>query len=110
MLGATDIAMAALKLQESDASGSGMADITGAVFGTSTNTDGDTSTLPSATDDGLIFAIEVDLRGRKRYLDLTATAGDGDAGTYGVAWCVLTRAKQGPITAAKRGCSQILRV
>ena len=110
MLGATDIAMAALKIQESDTSGSGMADITGAIFGTSTNTDGDTSALPTALEDGLIFGFDIDLRGRKRYLDMTATGGDGAAGAYGAAWAVLSRPKQGPITAAKRGCSQMLRV
>jgi hypothetical protein len=110
MLGATDIAMAAFKLQESSASGSGFTDVTGAIFGTSTNTAGSTSTLPSATDDNLIFAIEVDLRPRRRYLDLVATAGDGAAGTYAVAWCELSRAGETPMSATQRGCSQILRV
>lgn len=109
MLGASDIAMAVFKLQESDTSGSGMADVTGAIFGTSNNTGGSTSTLPSATDDDLIFAIEVDLKARKRYLDLSITAGDGALGTYAAAWCMLSRAKQVPNTAAERGCSQILR-
>lgn len=110
MLGATDIAMAALKVQESDTSGSGMADVTGLVYGTSTNTDGNTSALPTALEDGLIFGFDINLEGRKRYLDLTATAGDGAAGTYGCAWAVLSRPKQGPITAAKRGVSQMLLV
>ena len=45
-LGATDIAMTALKLQESDDSGmSGAADITGLVYGTSSNVAGSTSAL-----------------------------------------------------------------
>ena len=44
-LGATDIAMTALKLQTSDTDGS-YADLDGAVFGTSTNSAGSTSTLP----------------------------------------------------------------
>ncbi len=110
MLGATDIAMAAFAVTESDASGSGHANVTGAIFGTSTNTDGDTSSLPSATDDGLIFGVELDLRKRKRYLDLTLTAGDGSAGTFAVAWCVLSRGETDPVTAANRGLSQLLRV
>lgn len=109
-LGATDIAMTALKVTESDTAGSGHADVTGLVFGASTNTADSASTLPSATDDSKLFAFEIDLRGRKRYLDLTATAGDGTTGTYFCAWAVLSRAESQPKTAADRGCSQILRV
>jgi hypothetical protein len=109
-VGATDIAHAALKVQESDTSGSGFADVTGLVFGTSTNTDGSTSTLPSATDDNKFFIFDIDLRGRKRFLDLVATAGNGALGTFMAAWAVLSRAGETPMTAAERGASQILRV
>ena len=109
-IGASDIAVAVLKVQESDTSGSGFADVTGLVFGTSTNTDGSTSSLPSATDDNKFFCFDIDLRGRDRYIDLSATAGDGAAGTYMAAWAVLSRAGETPMTATERGCSQILRV
>lgn len=109
-LGATDVAMAALAVTESDTSGSGHANVPGLIFGTSTNTAGSTSTLPSATDDNKFFCFDIDLRGRKRYLDLTATAGDGTTGTFLVAWAVLSRAEATPVTASERGCSQILRV
>jgi len=109
MLGATDIAMAALAVTESDTAGSGHTNVSGLVFGTSNNTSGTASTLPSATDDGLIFAMEIDLRNRKRYLDLTSTAGNGTLGTYAAAWCVLSRCGTTPDTAAERGCSQVLR-
>ena len=108
-LGATDIAMTALKLQESDTDGS-YGDVTGLVFGTSSNIAGSTSTLPSATDDNKFFVFDVDLRGRKRYFDLVATAGDGSAGTYLTAFAILSRGKDQPVTAAERGASQILRV
>lgn len=106
-IGATDIAMTALKLQESDDSGmSGAADITGAVYGTSTNPDtGTTSTLPSATDDNKFFTFFVDLKGRKRYIDLVATAGDGTAGTFMAAWAELYDALTEPSTAAMRGAA-----
>jgi hypothetical protein len=78
-LGATDIAMTALKVQESDDSGmSGAADITGAVYGAS-----GAPALPTATDDNKIFGFFIDLKGRKRYLDVVATAGDGSTGTFG---------------------------
>lgn len=108
-VGATDIAHVALKVQESSVSGSGFADITGLVFGTSTNTDDATSTLPSSTDDNKFFCFDIDLRGRQRFLDLVATAGNGAAGTFMVAWAVLSRAGETPMSASERGCSQILR-
>lgn len=109
-LGATDIALTALKVTESDAAGSGHADVTGLVFGTSNNTTGSASTLPSATEDNLVFAFEIDLRNRKRYLDLVATIGDGSSGGFLVAWAVLRRAKAPCRTPTQRGISQILRV
>jgi HK97 family phage major capsid protein len=83
--GAMDIAVAVLKVQESDDSGmSGAADITGAILGTSANDTGSTSTLPSATSDNTIIKFEIDMRGRKRYLDVSLTGGDGSAGTFAV--------------------------
>lgn len=111
-LGATDIAMAALKLQESDDDGSGdaYADVSGASFASATDIDGAAAALPSATDDNKVFVIEVDCRARNRYLKPVATAGDGAAGTYLAAICILGRGEITPITAANRGCGQILRV
>lgn len=108
--GATDIALAALKVQESDTSGSGFADVTGLICGTSTTIDGVTSALMSATDDNKITVFEIDLRGRKRYIDLSATAGDGTSGTYAAAIAMLSRGKDAPVTATERGCDEILRV
>lgn len=108
-LGATDIAMAALKLQQSDTSGSGFADVTGLIVGTSANTDGGTSALPSATDDDKIVVFEVDLRGKKRYFDLVATAGNGTTGTYLSAVGILGKGDSVLQTMAGRGCDEILR-
>lgn len=110
ILGATDIAMAALTLQETDTSGSGEANITGLIWGTSANSAGSTSTLPSATDDNKVYVMQVDLRQRKRYLKLIATAGNGTTGTYLAAVCRLSRAKETPSTAALAGCGEILRL
>lgn len=108
-LGASDVAMAALAVTESDTAGSGHGNVTGLVFGASTNIDGSTSALPSATDDNKVYCFDIDLRGRKRYLDLTATAGNGTTGTYFAAVCVLTRGESVLQTAAGRGCDEILR-
>jgi hypothetical protein len=109
-LGATDIAMTALTVTESDTSGSGHANVTGLIMGTSTNIDGSTSALPISTDDNTIQLFEVDLRGRKRYLDVTATAGDGTAGTYMTILAILSKAEEAPVSMAERGCNEILRV
>jgi hypothetical protein len=104
-LGATDIAMTALKVQESD-DDSTYSDISATVFGTADNDTGSTSTLPSATDDNKFFSFFLDLRGRKRYLRLVATNGDGTAGGYMAAWAELWRGADGPRTAAEAGYSQ----
>ncbi len=92
-LGATDIAMTALKVQESS-DNSSFADITGATFASGTDTAGATTSLPSATDDNKLFIFHIDMRGRKRYLDLVATAGNGATGTYLSAHAVLSKGEQ----------------
>jgi len=73
-LGATDIAMAALKLTECDTSGGSYTDVPSADFA---------ATLPSATDDNKVVAWYVTMTGnRKRFLKPAATAGNGSLGTY----------------------------
>lgn len=108
-LGATDIALTALKVQESDTDGS-YADVTGLVYGTSNGIGGSASALPSATGDNAFYKFEIDLRDRKRYLDLVATVGDGSTGAFATAFVVLSRAKIKPNTAAEAGCAEVLRV
>ena len=100
-LGALDIALAALKLQESDASNmSGASDVAGADFSVSP------LTLPSASDDNKLYAIHVDLRGKKRYMDLSLTGGNGSNGTYAVAWVDLYDAEEMPDSVTERGFAQ----
>jgi hypothetical protein len=110
ILGATDIAMTALAVTESDDTGANHGNVTGLIFGTSNNIAGSTSVLPTATDDNDLFGFDIDLRYRKRYLDLTATAGDGTAGTFAAVIAILSRGRQAPNTTAERGFNQILRV
>jgi len=107
--GATDIAMAALSVTQSDTSGSGHANVTGLVWGTSTNIDGSTSALPSATDDNLFQVAQIDLKGKKRYIDVTATTGDGAAGTYIAILGILSRPQVSPISSSEAGANEILR-
>jgi len=108
-LGATDIAMAALSVTQSDTAGSGHANITGLVWGTSTNIDGTTSALPSATDDNLFQIAQIDLKGKKRYIDVTATTGDGAAGAFVTILGILSRPQVSPISASEAGANEILR-
>lgn len=109
IFGAMDIAVSVMKMRESD-DDSTYADVTGLVWGTSNNIAGSTSTVPSSTDDNKIFVFDIDLRGRKRYMDLSLTLGDGATGTYVTVIAILSRAKDGPVTAAERGAAEILRV
>lgn len=108
--GAMDIAATVLKITESDTAGSGHGDVTGLVYGTSTDIAGSTSALPIATDDNKCFAFEIDLRGRKRYLDLVATGGDGAAGTFMAAFAIGSRREENIQTASSRGFGNILRL
>lgn len=108
--GTSDVALAALSITESDTSASNHSNVTGLVVGTSDDIDGNTSTLPAAGDDDSMVVFEIDLRARKRYLDMTATAGNGTSGTYASAICILSRANDVPVSVSDRGCNQILRV
>lgn len=98
-LGALDIALAAFKLRESD-DDSSYSDVSGADFSVSP------LTLPGATADNNLYAIFVNGVGRKRYLDLSLTGGDGAAGTYATVLAILSRAQEAPDTASERGLAQ----
>jgi hypothetical protein len=76
-LGATDVAMAVLKVMESSEK------TNDTTLGGTPAAVHDVATKPSATDDEGIFAIYVPMSAwSERYLQLQATAGDGTAGTY----------------------------
>lgn len=107
-VGSIDVAMTALKLTESDTSGSDHVDISGAVFGTSTDISGAKSALPGANDDNKFYVFDVDLRGRKRYIDVTATCGDGALGTYLAILAELYRGEEQPNTLAELGAGGVL--
>jgi hypothetical protein len=109
--GAMDIAMVALKVQESDDSGmANAADVTGLVYGTSTNKAGSTSSLPSATADNTIYGFRINLHGRKRYLDVVATAGNGTNGTYMTVVCRLSNPELSRDTATQSGLADVLQI
>lgn len=110
-IGATDIAMAALKMQASDTSGSGFADVTGLDMDGDTDIDGNAAALPSATDDNNLVVFQVDLRtNNKRYWDLVATAGNGTSGTFASAVAILTKGAVAPTSVSDMGAETVLRV
>lgn len=97
-LGATDIAMATLKVMESDTK------TNDTTLGGTPVLVKDSTTKPGATDDDKVFAFGVDLRkSRQRYLQLQATAGDGATGTFLSAVAVARRAIESSSNAALRG-------
>lgn len=96
-LGATDIALAAFKLQESNASNmSGAVDVDGADYSVD-------ATLPDENAGNNMYAIHVNCKGRKRYLDLVLTAGNGSAGTYATVLAILGEPEISPSSASGRG-------
>lgn len=100
--GAMDIAMSVLKLRHSD-DDSTYTDVTGGDYSSA-------GTLPSATSDNTFIEWLVDLRGKKRYLDVSATGGDGTTGTYMTAFALLSKAAIQPSDATGRGAAEILSV
>lgn len=81
-LGATDIALTVCKLTECDTSGGTYTDVTGGDRDGDLDFDGSAMTLPSATDDNKTFVWQVNLIGKKRFLKLAVTVGDGTAGAF----------------------------
>lgn len=98
MYGASDITCDA-QLQECDTSGGTYVNITGAAI-----------TQLSATDDGKMVAIEVNLAGRKRYLKPVTTAGAGTLGVNGCAVILLHQTDSAPTTATEAGLAEVKRV
>lgn len=109
-LGATDIAVTALKVQAATTSGGSYSDITGATFAGGSGMGGATLALPSATDDNQTCVFQIDMRGKEPFLKLVATFGDGTVGGYIAASAILTRAKLSPSTSATMADGDVCRV
>lgn len=99
--GVMDDALSALKVTESDVSGSGYTDIDGADFSTD-------ATLPTAGDDGLINGVFISLKNRKRYIKVVLTAGATGNGAAVSVLAILARGETRPSDAASRGLDQEL--
>jgi len=109
-LGATDIEVTALKLQESDTSGGSYTDIPGATFDGGTNVDGVPLALPSATDDDQTHVFQVNLDGRKRFVKVVCTFGNGSTGGYVAATARLSRISPPLSLSTERAAGGICRV
>ena len=116
ILGATDIALTACKLQEADAASDATtltsgADVTGAIYGTSTDASGAVVALPTATDDGKIFTFRVKCGGsRKRYLKPVVTFGNGTSGGFATVIAMLSKASILPNSNTEKGIGGTLQV
>ena len=110
ILGAADIGATVQKVQESDASNmSGATDVPGndAVVG-GIDLDGNTvaanAAKVAATDTDKIIAHHINLHGgRKRYMDLSLTNGNGTAGNIQAILAILSCPDQSPTSDAQRG-------
>jgi hypothetical protein len=109
-LGATDIAVTALKVQTASTSGGSYTDLTGATFSGGTSPDGTTLALPSATDDNQTCVFQIDMRGKNPFLQVVATFGDGAAGGFIAAVAILTKAHLSPATSATMADGDVCRV
>ncbi len=100
--------VAAMTVTQSDTTGSGhTAYIT---VGTTTDIAGDTTALPTAAGgDGTSLLFHVNLDGKKRYHDLTVTAGNGSGTvTECSAIAILYNAQDCPVTATQRGVAHVV--
>jgi hypothetical protein len=99
----------ALKLEQSDVSNSGFEDLAGATFAaTGRGPKGEVLALPADADDNKIYKFEVDMRGRKRYLNLIATAGAN--AVFMSAHAVLSRADVAPVAGTDQASGGVCRV
>lgn len=110
VIGATDVALTALKVQESDTKTdsttlSSGADITGLVYGAS-----GAAALPTDTDDNKIFSFEINTQGRKRYLQLIAVAGNGTTGVAIASHYNAGKVANQSLDAAGKGVAAVLNV
>lgn len=101
-LGATDIGLTTFKLQEAD-DNSTWTDVPNGDFSIS-------GTLPASTNSNTLWAWDINLTGRKRYLRPVITVGAGSAGAYLTAKFKLFRAEQEPYNAASRNLAGVLEV
>lgn len=108
-LGATDIAMTALKIESCATSGGVYADLSGATFSSGTGVGGASLALPSATDDGQTIVFQLDMRGKNPFLKVVATFGNGSTGGFIAGVAILTHAALAPSTSSTMADGDVYR-
>ena len=93
-VGATDTAHTVLKLQETETTGAGYADVPNATFA---------AALPGAGAGSTLYVFLIDLRYRQRYQKLVSTLGAGATGANVSAVAILSRSAESPVTNAQKG-------
>jgi hypothetical protein len=99
-LGTTDVGLTTFKLQEAD-DNSTWTDVAGGDFSVS-------GVLPSSSNSNTLWAWDINLTGRKRYLRPVITVGAGSLGAFLTAKFKLFRAEQTPYNAASRNLAGVL--
>lgn len=94
--GAIDIAPASSSIRHSDAS-----DMSSAATIATGGTDYALATAAGSDNDFHVF--EIDLKGKKRYVDFEITGGNGSTGTYLNVLAILSRGSVSPNSATDRG-------
>jgi hypothetical protein len=110
-LGAIAANMAVLQVLETDVTGQNLVAVPGTVFGNAAtlNIAGAVAALPVTPGDANTFqVVQLDLRARRRFIQLAMTAGAGD--TFASAFAILSRAKAAPITLAGHNTNELVRV
>ena len=103
-IGATDVGLTTLKLQESDDNAT-FTDVAGADYSVAP------LALPTNSATNTLWEWQVDLRGsRKRYLRPAITIGNGALGAFVAAEAELFRAEQAPFNATSEGLAGVAAV
>lgn len=108
----TGLTLSTLALQEGDSSTTATTNITGAIAGTSTPlfaSAGAGSNLPSSSTNGTLQVFNIDLKGRKRWMNLSAIA-SSSTGLPCDAIARLSRSERAPESAAQYGANQVFQV
>ncbi len=114
MLGTVEVASTKLQVKQSDTSLNAVAwaastDVI-ADFNGGTTIAGGTAALPGNNSDNKIYSVEIDLRGKKRYLAVHYVGGTANTNAASAAIVTLGRAATAPTTAANKGAEAVLRV
>jgi len=109
IIGALDVALTTLKLQECDTSGGSYVDVVGTRVGTDNNDQAALSVLPTSASGNTIQKFEIDLRGRMRFIKPIVTVGNGSTGAYLAVVGKLWRGENTPTLPASKGATAVMR-